>query len=122
MLSALAIAIVGLLCGGILGVVLGFSVASHRDVLRGVRPNTKNRLILFLARPTAEMNAWEGVVFFLLMVLWLGVFFTLLALPGIAAGRLSGDGPPLELLAIGSTAVAWWLGHKFGAHAWRVMA
>ncbi|MCA0175792.1 MAG: hypothetical protein LCH73_05820 [Proteobacteria bacterium] len=122
MLGAIAFSIVGLLAGGVLGVVLGFSVASHKDVLRGVRPTTKNRLIVFLARPTAEMSFKEGIVFFFLIVVWLAVFFALVLLPGIASERLSGDGPPLILLAYGCTAVAWWLGQKFGAHAWSTMS
>lgn len=122
MLNALVIATVGLLAGGVLGVVLGFSVASHKDVLRGVRPTTKNRLILFLARPTAEMNFGEGIIFLLLMLLWLAVFFGLILLPAIASERLSGDSPNLILLAYGCSALSWWLGQKFGAHAWSTIS
>ena len=122
MFSAVLVAAIGLFAGGVLGTVLGFSVASHKDVLRGVRPTTKNRLIVFLARLTAEMNPKEGAVFILLMLVWLAVFFALVLLPGVAADRLSGDGPPLILLAYACTAGAWWLGQKFGAHAWGAMS
>ncbi len=122
MLSAVVVAVIGLIAGAVLGTVLGFSLASHKDVLRGVRPTTTNKLIVFLARPTAEMNLKEGALFLLLMLIWLAVFFALVLLPGVAAERLSGDGPPLVLLAYGCTVVAWWLGQKFGAHAWGAMS
>lgn len=122
MLNAILVSLIGLLAGGALGVVFGFSAASHKDVLRGVRPTTTNRLIVFLARPTAEMSFKEGIIFFFLIALWLVVFFGLVLVPGLASERLSGDGPPLILLAYGCSAVAWWLGQKFGAHAWSTMS
>lgn len=122
MLSAVLVAIVGAVCGGIVGVVFGFSATSHTDVLRGVRPVTNSRIIRFLARPTAEMSPAEGVLFVLLILAWLAVFFGLMLLPAVAAGRLTEDTVPLVPLAYGVTAVAWWLGFKFGAHAWRTMS
>lgn len=122
MIAAILVALVGFFAGGCLGVVLGFSVASHKDVLQGVRPTTTNRLILFLARPTREMKFLEAIVFLLLMLVWLAVFFGLVAAPAIASTRLSGDSPPLILLAYGCAAVAWWVGQKFGAHAWSTMS
>lgn len=122
MINAVLVGLIGLLAGGCLGVVLGFSVASHKDVLRGVRPTTKNQLILFLARPTREMKGAEAIGFLLLMLVWVALFFALVLAPGIASTRLSGDGPPLLPLAYGCTAVAWWVGQKFGAHAWRAMS
>jgi hypothetical protein len=122
MLSALLVTAVGLFAGGVLGVVVGFSFASHKDVLRGVRPTTKNKLIVFLARPTTDLSLTEGVIFLLLIVAWLAVFIALLLLPGVAAERLSGDGPPLILPAYGAAVAAWWLGQKFGAHAWGAMS
>lgn len=122
MLSAVLVAIVGVVCGGIVGVVFGFSATSHPDVLRGVRPDTNSRIIRFLARPTAEMSPAEGLLFILLMLAWLGVFFGLMLLPGVAAGRLTEDTVPLVPVAYVFTAVAGWLGFKFGAHAWRTMS
>ena len=117
-LPAFLVALCGVGAGALVGVVFGFSIASHADVLRGVRPNTTNRLILFLARPTSEFGLFGGILFVVLMLAWLAVFFGLCALPAIAAQRLTGDGPPLVLVAYGFFAVATWLGRRFGAHAW----
>lgn len=122
MLNAAAVVLIGLLSGGILGLVLGFSAASHRDVLSGFRPNTNNRFILFLARPTSEFTGLESALFLLLMLLWLAVFFGLCALPAIAAAKLEGDGPPLLLVAYGFAFGAWWLGQRVGAQAWSNMS
>jgi hypothetical protein len=121
MLNVAGVALIGILSGGALGIVLGFSVASHRDVLSGIRPNTRNRLILFLARPTSEMRGFETVLFLILMLLWLVVFFGLCALPAVAAGRFEGDGPPLFLVAYGFAVGAWWLGQRIGIQAWSNM-
>lgn len=121
MLNAVAVALIGLLSGGVLGAFLGFSGASHRDVLSGFRPNTKNRLVLFLARPTSEMRGLESVFFLVLMLCWLVVFFGLCALPAFAAERFSGEGSSLILLAYGFAFVAWWLGRRAGAQVWSKM-
>ena len=74
-LHVILTALSGIVAGGIVGIVFGFSMASHADVMRGVRPATSNRLILFVARPTSEFRSWESVVFLLLMLVWLAVFF-----------------------------------------------
>ncbi|MBV8034943.1 hypothetical protein [Roseateles sp.] len=116
------VAIFGLACGAAVGFVFGFALTSHADVLRGIRPNTKNRLVLFLARPTSEMGLLSSVLFLAIMCAWLAVLFGPCALPAIASEHLSGDGPPLILLAYGCFALAAWLGRSFGAHAWRVMS
>jgi ABC-type nitrate/sulfonate/bicarbonate transport system permease component len=42
MVNAIIVTLVGLLAGAVLGIFLGLSVASHRHVLRGERPNTRN--------------------------------------------------------------------------------
>jgi hypothetical protein len=117
-LPAFLVALCGVSAGVLVGVVFGFSMASHTDVLRGVRPITTNRLILFLARPTREFGPFGGILFVALMLAWLAISFGLCALPAIAAQRLTGDGPPLVLVAYGFFAVATWLGWRFGAHAW----
>jgi hypothetical protein len=121
-MSLVVVLLVSLAAGAVLGVVLGFSLASHNDVLRGVRPNTNNRLIVFLARPTSEMRGSQAVIFLLLMLVWLVVFFGLLAVPALAAQHLAGEGPPLHLPAYGVAAVAWWLGSRFGANAWKTIS
>ena len=124
-MSAMATCLVvlcGLVSGALVGTVFGFSLASHADVLRGIRPNTTNRLILFLARPTRELSLVGGAVFVGVMCVWLIVLFGLCALPAIASQHLSGDGPPLILFAYGAFALASWLGRRFGAHAWGVIS
>jgi hypothetical protein len=108
--------------GAAVGFVLGFSVASHADVLRGVRPQTQNRLVLFLARPTSEFNFLEGVVFLGLMATWLGVFFALCALPALVAGRFGVEAEMLIPVGYGVFLVSGWLGRRFGAHVWKVIA
>lgn len=120
-MNTFVVLLVGLVSGALLGGVLGFGAASHKDILRGVRPNTRNRFLLFVARPTSEARGWEAIAFLLLIIAWLAVFFGLVLMPGVAAERLAGEGPPLHLYAYGATAVAWWLGSKFGAHVWRTL-
>lgn len=120
--SAFLVALRGIVAGSMVGTGFGFGLASHADVLRGVRPNTMNRLILFLARPTNEFGLLSGILFLALMCVWLVIFFGLCALPAIVSQRLSGDGPPLSLVAYGFFAVATWLGRRFGVHAWSVMS
>lgn len=118
-LNALLATLAGVVAGAIIGVVFGFSLASHSDVLRGVRPNTTSRLILFLARPTRELNLFEIVVFVLVMLLWVVVLFGLILFPAIAAQRLAGDGMPLAPVAYASFAIAAWFGWRFSARARR---
>ena len=58
----------------LIGHVLGFSYTSHNDVLAGKRPNSKNKFILFVARPTSEIKGASFIVFLLALMLWLIVF------------------------------------------------
>lgn len=118
MLNALVVGVVGLLAGAVLGIVMGFAMASHTDVLMGVRPKTNNRFIKFIARPTAELTFLEGAAFLVIMALWLLVFFGLVLAPAFVSARLLGDESFL-LLGIACQGASWWLGQKFGAHLWR---
>lgn len=111
-----------IVAGGAIGTIFGFSLASHHDVLRGIRPHTKNRVILFLARPTSEFSSLESVLFFFLMLVWLAVFFALCAVPAIVSSQfLAENGLPIEVV-YGVFVLIVWLGQKFGAHAWKVIS
>jgi hypothetical protein len=67
------------------------------------------------------MSGREGAIFILLMIVWLTIFFALAIIPGIAAAQLTGDGPPLFLVAYAGCIFAWWLGNRFGARLWHSM-
>jgi len=117
MINVIVVLVIGLAAGAILGIISGFSMASHRDVLLGMKPRTTNRLVLFLARPANDLNFSHGLLFLLLLVAWIATFFALVAAPAIAASRL-GDGSPLILFAYAAGAVGWWRGRRFGASIW----
>lgn len=121
MWNAVAVGLVSLICGGILGITLGFSAASHRDVMSGFKPKTNNHFILFLVRPTSEMRGLEAIAFLILMLVWVVAFFALAALPAVVSQKLTGDGPPLIVPAYIFAAVAWWVGGRLGARAWSNM-
>lgn len=111
-----------LAAGGIIGFVFGFSLASHTDVLRGVRPATTNRLVLFLARPTSEFRLLEALLFLILMGTWLAVFFALCAVPAIVAGRFLDETEFLMPIGYVLFIAAGWLGQRFGKHVWWAMS
>jgi len=121
-LNVVLAVMVGIFSGAVVGTVFGFSAASHVDVLRGVRPNTTNRLILFLARPTSELGVLEAVIFIVLMCAWLAAFFGLCALPAIAAHYFSLDAATMGSLVYGLFIIAALAGKRFGAHAWKVIS
>lgn len=121
-LGASLVALSSLAAGGIVGFVFGFSLASHADVLRGVRPATTNRLVLFLARPTSEFRLLESLLFLILMGTWLAVFFALCAVPAVVAGRFLGDAELLMPVGYVLFVVAGWFGRRFGKHVWWAMS
>lgn len=108
------------IAGGVIGVIFGFSIASHNDVLRGVRPLTQNRFILFLARPTSEFSFFEGVLFFALILAWLVAFFAICAVPAFVSSKMSNGGLIAAEIVYAIFVLAGWLGRKFGAHIWKV--
>jgi hypothetical protein len=121
-LGASLVSLSSLAAGGIVGFVFGFSLASHADVLRGVRPATTNRLVLFLARPTSEFRLHESLLFLILMGTWLAVFFALCAVPAIVAGRFLPDTELLMPVGYLLFVAAGWLGRRFGKHVWWAMS
>ena len=117
-LSVSAVMCASVAAGGVLGFVLGFSVASHADVLRGVRPTTRNPLVRFLARPTSEFTLCQGILFLILMVAWLAAFFILFAIPAVASSKFTADLEWLPLVGYSLLLGSGWLGRRFGAHVW----
>jgi hypothetical protein len=121
-LGATLVSIASLAAGGIVGFVFGFSLASHADVLRGVRPATTNRLVLFLARPTSELRLLESLLLLVLIGAWLVVFFALCAVPAVVAGRFLDDAELLTPVGYILFMSAGWLGRRFGKHVWWAMS
>lgn len=119
-LSAVLQIISALFAGGIIGGIFGFSVASHNDVLRGVRPHTESRLIHFLARPTSEFSLFEGALLFVIILVWLVIFCALCALPAIVYSRTSNNGLITVEIVYTIFVLAGLLGRKFGGHVWKV--
>ena len=103
------VGLAGAAAGGIVGFVFGFAVSSHHDVLRGIRPDTQNRFLLFMCRPTAGLRPIETLMIFLLLCVWLVLFFLLLAAPAIAAQHFTSDNPTASLFAYGSFLASAWI-------------
>ena len=100
----------------ILGTILGFALSSHKDVLAGYRPNTNNRLILFLARPTQNIRGIEKVIFVIGMLLWFPVFIGLVAAPIVLASKYAPDSEQLIFLMLIPCAI---VGKLYGSYKWR---
>ncbi len=107
--------------GAIIGYVFGFARTAHPDIMLGVRPKSTNRLLLLMARPTSSLKFVEGIVFTLVMFIWVPIFFGLCAVPGILAYRFGfGERISPEIL-YGVFVVVAWLASFSGAKAWRAM-
>lgn len=117
-LSILLSSLVAVITGGAIGIIFGFSLASQQDVLSGYRPNTTNRFLLFVCRPTSEFSAFESILFFFLIIGWLGLFVLLCAAPAIVAVRLDGEGTPAMTLSLLVFFVASYLARNIGKNLW----
>lgn len=100
----------------LLGVILGFSLSSHKDVLAGRRPNTTNRFILFLARPTQNIRGIDKVIFAVGIVLWFPLFIALVATPIVLASKYA---PELEQLVFIMLVPCALVGKIYGSYKWR---
>ncbi len=103
--------------GTIVGFVQGFAMAGHRAVLSGARPTTANRIFRLFTRPSAELSSTETLIVFSFVILWLGVFIGLCALPFVLASKLHLDGITLYLM--GAFVVAGIIAVRMGRAAWR---
>jgi hypothetical protein len=117
-LSIAIVAAIGSASGLLIGIVFGFGVASHYDVLAGARPRTENRFLRWICRPTRELSVLEGILFVLLMLGWLVVFFALCALPILVAAKLGDEDPLLFALAMGTFVSASFFARTLGRKLW----
>ena len=99
-----------------LGYIFGFAVASHNDVLSGVRPESNNKFITFICRPTTEIKGVEKLIFSVGMIIWTLCFFALIALPVVLASKNSPEYSDYIIYAIIPLMFA---GKLFGALSWK---
>jgi hypothetical protein len=83
------IVLISLIIYPCLGYIIGFSLTAHKDILNGVRPNSQNKVVLFLARPTSEIKGIEKLIFIVGILIWTVSFFLLATLPVILAEKFS---------------------------------
>jgi hypothetical protein len=119
MFAATAVTIAGLLSGGIVGIVFGFGLASHKDVLAGIRPTKANRFIQWLARPSKELTSSETLIAFVLVLVWVGSFFFLCAVPIIVAAKIAGEASWLRVYGFGVFLITGLLAKYLGARLWQ---
>jgi hypothetical protein len=119
MFAAIAVTIAGLVSGGIVGTVFGFGLASHKDVLAGIRPTRANRFIRWLARPSREFTSSETLIALILILVWIGVFLFLCAVPIVVATMVSGEGSSLGVYGFGVFVVTGLLAKYVGAELWQ---
>ena len=98
------------------GVILGFALSSHNDVLLGRRPNTKNRLVLFLARPTQNIRGIEKAIFVVGMLLWVPLFVGIIATPIILAAKYATEIEKVVFLLLVPCVL---IGKLYGSYRWR---
>ena len=99
----------------IVGFVVGFVTTSHHYVLAGYRPKTSNKLILFLARPTRDITGFQKLIYALAMIIWVPIFFTLIALPIILSGKYASE--MTTYILIGLIPIGF-VGKLIGAKKW----
>src|SRR6266542_5974167 len=116
----LAVTVLASIVSGVaIGAVFGFSLASHRDVLAGVRPTHSNRFVRWLARPTRDLNLRDGILYLLVLIVWLVVFFALCAIPVAVAAQFA---EPDSLLVKAAVFVFIGVAHfsrQVGANLWK---
>ena len=118
MFAAAACLTSGVFAGATIGIIFGYAVTGHNDVLCGIEPKTSNPLVRLLARPTGNLTLVEGLLFLIVILSWLAVFFALLALP-LYVNEWSGDVTgAVMLFAYGSLSIAWFIGQVVGKRLW----
>jgi hypothetical protein len=118
-LSLAAVVFTGLAVGSVIGTIFGFSLASHHDVLAGRRPNTSNRFLKWICRPTREFGLGESLLFLLLMLLWVVVFFAFFAIPVVVAVKIDGEDSSLMGVAIATCVAASFFARHIGSKLWQ---
>ena len=102
----------------VFGVIVGFALSSHKDVLSGRRPNTRNKFIRFLARATESIRGIEKVIFAVAMLLWFPVFIGLVATPIVLASKYA---PELEQVIFIMLIPCVVVGKFYGSYKWRAL-
>ena len=103
--------IIALICGVIVGVMLGFVITGHRDTQAGV--SLRIPILKFLFRPTASMASWEIVVLLILSGCWFIVFAALIAAP---IWLIDGNGRLVMSVLFFSQCFGFWVGLKIFRH------
>jgi hypothetical protein len=96
-------------------------MASHNDVIAGVRPRTESKFLRFLARPTATLSSAEKIMFAPLMIFWVPMFFGLFAIPAIIGNALSVDDNVTVKVTYAVLSGALLIARKFGKRAWNAL-
>ncbi len=115
---AVACVVSGIFAGSTIGVVFGFSVAGHNDVLSGIEPKEANFLVRFLSRPTNNLSLVDSVLFVTIILSWILVFFGLCATPLFVAKLSDSISGTTLIVAYSAFAVAWFVGQIIGRGLW----
>jgi hypothetical protein len=107
------------LSGAALGTIFGFVLASHRDVLAWIRPTRSNTFVRWLARPTSEASLRDGLLYLLLLLVWLVVFFALCAVPIAAAAQFADPGSTFVKVAGFLFLGVAFISRRLGARLWK---
>ena len=114
------VVVAAIAAGATIGTTFGFGITAHNDILRGVRPNTTSRLLLWLCRPSSQFSSAETLGLFTLLVAWFMVFLGLVGVPIVVATKLIGAEAVSIAFAIFVVGVL--AGHAAGRKAWKGMA
>jgi len=117
-LNVLLPSLVAVLAGGCIGAVFGFTIAANRDVMLGYRPNTTNKFLLFICRPTREFSALEAIGLFAVVVGWLALFVALCGAPIMVASRLVSPDSPVVSIVLAVFFVAAYFARHLGRNLW----
>jgi len=75
--------------GVVLGIVYGFALASHTDVMSGTNHRPSNRFIAFFVHRSSQRSVGDLLLVLLLLLVWFVVFLVLLALPLLVGHMLA---------------------------------
>lgn len=121
MLGALAVLIAAITCGIILGICGGFLIAANDHAESGHLFSKRRKWLELIAFKAERITYIQGLIFLVVAIVWLVVFFALISIPAMLAGRLqSGDGLlwAAYIILIGGIFV----GRLFGRRIWWVIS
>ena len=92
MLEALAILIAAIICGIVLGVCGGFLMAANDHAESGHLFSKRRKWLELITFKAEQITFIQGLIFIVVTVIWLVVFFALVAIPAMLVGQYqSGD-------------------------------